>query len=106
MYSSCQEYRYPGIYNETQDCQNGWEFSTDVYGETIISEWDLVCTDNPAAELGQSILQIGGMVGAFLFGMLADHYGRRPALFFSCYLVQHLWPDYEFFARVHLFSSA
>lgn len=38
VYSSCREYVQPGIYNDTQDCQNGWEFSTDVYGETIISE--------------------------------------------------------------------
>ncbi|XP_071845573.1 solute carrier family 22 member 21-like [Apostichopus japonicus] len=80
VYSSCREYVQPGIYNDTQDCQNGWEFSTDVYGETIISEWDLVCTNNPAAELGQSILHVGGMVGAFAFGMLADRFGRRPSI--------------------------
>lgn len=66
-------------------------------------QWDLVCTDNPAAELGQSILQIGGMVGAFLFGMLADHYGRRPALFSAvilyniCGLTTSFSPGFTFF---------
>lgn len=38
VYSRCQEYIDPENSNLTQDCQNGWEFLHDVYGETIISE--------------------------------------------------------------------
>lgn len=38
VYSQCLEYSNPDIRNSTRECQNGWEYETDVYGETIISE--------------------------------------------------------------------
>ncbi|KAJ8029764.1 Solute carrier family 22 member 2 [Holothuria leucospilota] len=84
VFSQCQEYIDPGNSNATQDCQNGWTYSQEYYGETIITEWDLVCNNYPAAaETSQSIQQVGGMMGAIAFGILADQYGRRPSFLLS-----------------------
>lgn len=79
VFSQCQEYTDPGNSNATQDCQNGWTYSQEFYGETIITEWDLVCAQSAAAETSQSVQQVGGVIGCILFGMLADRYGRRPS---------------------------
>ncbi|XP_071845433.1 solute carrier family 22 member 21-like isoform X1 [Apostichopus japonicus] len=85
-YSKCEEFVDPGSPNTTQKCQAGWDYDHDVYGETIISEWDLVCDQNAAAELSQSVLQVGGLIGAFVFGLSADHYGRRPSFLVAIFL--------------------
>ncbi|KAJ8029765.1 Solute carrier family 22 member 2 [Holothuria leucospilota] len=85
VFSQCEEYIDPGNSNATQDCQSGWTYSQEYYGETIITEvWDLVCNHYPAAaETSQSIQQVGGMIGAIAFGFLADQYGRRPSFLLS-----------------------
>lgn len=39
LYSQCEEYVNPASEsNETEDCQNGWEYDDTFYGETIITE--------------------------------------------------------------------
>nr|XP_046230037.1 solute carrier family 22 member 6-A [Scatophagus argus] len=58
-------------------CQGGWEYSTEIFQSTIVTEWDLVCDNANMNNLGSSIYMFGLLVGAVVFGSLADKYGRR-----------------------------
>lgn len=44
-------------------------------------EW--VCDDATLPSIAQSIFFCGAIVGGLLFGRIADHYGRVPALVIS-----------------------
>ncbi|XP_016362737.1 organic cation transporter protein-like isoform X1 [Sinocyclocheilus anshuiensis] len=58
-------------------CTGGWEFSKEVFLSTVVTEWDLVCENATLNNIGSSIYMFGLLVGAVLFGALADKYGRR-----------------------------
>ncbi|XP_036831578.1 solute carrier family 22 member 6-A isoform X1 [Oncorhynchus mykiss] len=61
----------------TEGCQGGWEFSKETFHSTVATEWDLVCDHANLNNVGSSIYMFGLLVGAVLFGFLADKYGRR-----------------------------
>ncbi|XP_008283849.1 organic cation transporter protein [Stegastes partitus] len=61
----------------TVSCQGGWEYSTETFQNTIVTEWDLVCENASLNNMGSSIYMFGLLVGAVVFGSLADKYGRR-----------------------------
>ncbi|CAJ1077649.1 solute carrier family 22 member 6-B [Xyrichtys novacula] len=58
-------------------CEGGWEYSTEIYQSTIVTEWDLVCDDAKLNSLGSSFYMFGLLIGAVVYGHLADKYGRR-----------------------------
>ncbi|XP_070782168.1 solute carrier family 22 member 6 [Enoplosus armatus] len=61
----------------TGSCQGGWEYSTETFQSTIVTEWDLVCDSASLNNMGSSFYMFGLLVGAVVFGSLADKYGRR-----------------------------
>uniref|UniRef100_A0A667ZTH6 Si:dkey-119m7.4 n=1 Tax=Myripristis murdjan TaxID=586833 RepID=A0A667ZTH6_9TELE len=61
-------------------CQGGWEYSKEVFHSTIVTEWDLVCDSANLNNIGSSIYMFGLLVGAVMFGSLADKYGRRSII--------------------------
>uniref|UniRef100_A0A667ZEM3 Si:dkey-119m7.4 n=1 Tax=Myripristis murdjan TaxID=586833 RepID=A0A667ZEM3_9TELE len=64
----------------TGSCQGGWEYSKEVFHSTIVTEWDLVCDSANLNNIGSSIYMFGLLVGAVMFGSLADKYGRRSII--------------------------
>lgn len=68
---------FPGDGNPTISCPEGWEYSTETFQNTIVTEWDLVCENASLNNMGASIYMFGLLVGAVVFGHLADKYGRR-----------------------------
>ncbi|XP_035474392.1 organic cation transporter protein [Scophthalmus maximus] len=58
-------------------CQGGWEYSTNTFESTIVTEWDLVCDSASLNNMGSSIYMFGLLIGALMFGSLSDKYGRR-----------------------------
>uniref|UniRef100_A0A4W3IUK6 Solute carrier family 22 member 5-like n=1 Tax=Callorhinchus milii TaxID=7868 RepID=A0A4W3IUK6_CALMI len=77
--------RLPDSLNGTtgEPCVDGWEYSTDRYISTIVTQWDLVCDSNWKGPLCTSMFFIGVLCGSFLSGQLSDRYGRKNILFAS-----------------------
>ncbi|XP_034253726.1 organic cation transporter protein-like [Thrips palmi] len=57
-----------------------WQYNRTVFVETIVSEWDLVCSRQQLANVAQLVLMFGVLVGNVLFGAAADRWGRRLPL--------------------------
>ncbi|CAB1342850.1 unnamed protein product [Coregonus sp. 'balchen'] len=63
--------------HDTGGCRGRWEFSKETFQSTVATEWDLVCENANLNNIGSSIYMFGLLVGAVLFGSLADKFGRR-----------------------------
>ncbi|XP_063341282.1 solute carrier family 22 member 6 [Pelmatolapia mariae] len=72
---------------DLQGCIDGWTYNMTDRSSTIISDWHLVCDLHSLKQMGQTIYMGGVLVGAVLFGTLADKYGRRILLLMSYLLM-------------------
>lgn len=72
-----------GLDDHLQGCTDGWSYNMTAMSSTIISDWHLVCDLRPLKEMGQTVYMGGVLVGALVFGGLADRYGRRILLIIS-----------------------
>ncbi|KAG5276577.1 hypothetical protein AALO_G00107280 [Alosa alosa] len=66
--------------SNSSGCQGGWEYGKEIFHSTVVTEWDLVCENASLNNIGSSIYMSGLLVGAVLFGALADKYGRRTII--------------------------
>ncbi|XP_067899886.1 organic cation/carnitine transporter 2-like isoform X3 [Heterodontus francisci] len=90
QYSKCRRYRVDVIMNlsetfpdpdsfnmsdvEQEPCLDGWEYSKDQYISTIVSEWDLVCSNDWKGLFSMSVFFMGVLVGSFTSGQLSDRF--------------------------------
>ncbi|XP_016071840.1 PREDICTED: solute carrier family 22 member 6 isoform X2 [Miniopterus natalensis] len=67
----------------TEPCPDGWIYDNSTFPSTIVSEWDLVCSHRALRQLAQSLYMVGVLLGAMVFGYLADRLGRRKVLIWN-----------------------
>ncbi|XP_072932783.1 organic cation transporter protein-like isoform X2 [Epargyreus clarus] len=57
-----------------------WDFDRSEVGETIISEWDLVCDRAGLTNLAEVVFLVGVGVGGVVGGWVSDKFGRKRIL--------------------------
>ncbi|KAM6954820.1 organic cation/carnitine transporter 2-like isoform 1-T1 [Lycodopsis pacificus] len=64
-----------------EGCKDGWTYSTEHYQSTVVSEFNLVCSDQWKQPLSSLVYFLGGLSGCFVSGQISDRFGRKPVLF-------------------------
>lgn len=64
-------------------CEDGWVYEE--YRTSIISQYNLVCTDAWKLDLTQASLNLGFLIGALTLGYAADRYGRKVTYLISSF---------------------
>lgn len=54
-----------------EDCAQ-YEYFSNVFNKTLISDFDLVCEDAWLASFTQTVLMFGVLLGVFIFGWISD----------------------------------
>lgn len=93
-------------------CDAGWAYDRSMFTRTIIQEHDLVCGKQQYIQIPQSAYYAGYLVGSFVFGALADRFGRYITLFVILVLViffgflQLAFHSYWAFTIIRFFQGA
>lgn len=64
----------------TVPCSQGWEYDHSEFSSTIATEWDLVCEQRGLNKITSTCFFVGVLLGAVVYGHLADRFGRRQLL--------------------------
>lgn len=62
--------------------ENYYHYDQEI-GISIVPEWNLVCENTVLRTEAQSSLALGKLIGAFVFGIIADKYGRKASFIIS-----------------------
>lgn len=65
--------------NELVPCTS-WEFDMSLIGNTILSEWNLVCDRLYLGSVVESCFLAGAGLGSVTSGWISDQYGRKHTL--------------------------
>ncbi|KAM3958932.1 organic cation transporter protein [Aphomia sociella] len=67
------------VTNEYRSC-DAWDFNKSEVGETIISEWNLVCDRAYLTSLAEVVFLVGVGIGGVVGGWISDRFGRKRIL--------------------------
>ncbi|XP_055334490.1 organic cation transporter protein-like [Paramacrobiotus metropolitanus] len=70
----------------TEACSE-YRYNRSIYQETIVSEWNLVCSRRYMMIWSYTIFVVGGVIGPLFWGYLADRIGRKKG-FYLCAVFQ------------------
>lgn len=69
-----QGFQYEFIGNKSVESCSGYVFDHSQVEQSIVTEWDLVCEKEWLAKITQPTFMLGVLIGALLFGDVADRY--------------------------------
>lgn len=64
-------------------CADGFHYDLTNLDSSVVTDWDLVCDHEWFAKLVQPTFMLGVLIGAVLFGDIADRVGRRPIMWIT-----------------------
>ncbi|XP_026231689.1 solute carrier family 22 member 4-like isoform X4 [Anabas testudineus] len=64
-----------------EDCKDGWTYSTEYYESTVVTEFNLVCSEEWKKPLSSLAYFLGALCGSFISGQISDRFGRKPVVF-------------------------
>lgn len=67
---------------EIKACSS-WQFNTTEFGDTITSEWNLVCDRKELKNFAEMMFLMGVAFGGFFSGLVSDRFGRKKTLMAS-----------------------
>ncbi|XP_029029781.1 solute carrier family 22 member 4 isoform X2 [Betta splendens] len=97
---------------EQEGCVDGWTYSTEFYQSNIVTEWDLVCSNQWKVPFASSSLFVGYLIGSLISGQLSDRFGRKKIVFISlgaqcvAVLLQSFSHSWTMFCVLYLFVGA
>lgn len=69
-----QDFQYEFSGNKSLESCSGYVFDHSQVEQSIVTEWDLVCEKEWLGKLTQPTFMLGVLIGALLFGDIADRY--------------------------------
>ncbi|XP_053651729.1 organic cation transporter protein [Cherax quadricarinatus] len=97
--------------NSTSSCSQ-WVYDTSLFSATTVTQFDLTCEKAWLRLLGGSMYMTGMLVGAIVFGDLADRFGRKKGILTSVLVfvaggvLSAVSPNYYMFLLMQLFTGA
>uniref|UniRef100_H3D9T6 Solute carrier family 22 member 5 n=1 Tax=Tetraodon nigroviridis TaxID=99883 RepID=H3D9T6_TETNG len=97
---------------EQEGCLDGWNYSKEIYQSNIVTEWDLVCSDQWKVPFASSTLFVGYLFGSLISGQFSDRFGRKKVVFISlaaqcvAVLLQSFSHSWRMFCIMFLFVGA
>nr|CAB3266150.1 organic cation transporter protein-like [Phallusia mammillata] len=85
-------------------CDQGYWYDRSIFTETVITEFNLVCQRSYLIPLSTSMYYVGMLVGSFLFGNVADRYGRKPTFIVTTILAIGCYFGTTFSISVEMYS--
>ncbi|XP_073531958.1 solute carrier family 22 member 16 [Phyllobates terribilis] len=88
----CNRYKREGTFTPTYtydgnktlySCSDGYQYDHRNLESSIVTDWDLVCDHEWLAKLAQPTFMVGVLIGAVVFGDIADRVGRRPIMWLT-----------------------
>ncbi|KAK7074009.1 hypothetical protein SK128_011647, partial [Halocaridina rubra] len=97
-YSQCSRYlvkNFSGIVSPDPSwpivpCSHGWLFNTTQIFSSIVIDYNLVCDKAIYPTIGLSALNVGGIIGVYIFGSISDRFGRRVS-FLVCLAIEQIF---------------
>lgn len=71
----------------------------------LLFQWDLVCDNVPFSRLPQTMFIVGQGIGALVFSILSDKFGRRPFLLLSHSVTAGVGVALAFSPNIQAFTS-
>ena len=56
------------------ECQHGWSYDTEEFVNTLVTDLDLVCTNQWWPSTSTALFYVGSLIGNILFGQIADRF--------------------------------
>ncbi|XP_027603661.1 uncharacterized protein LOC114002094 isoform X2 [Pipra filicauda] len=75
-------YEYKGN-KSVFSCSDGFLYDDTKWKSTVVTQWDLVCDREWLAKLIQPTFMLGVLIGAVIFGDIADRLGRQRVIWFT-----------------------
>lgn len=94
------DFQYDFTGNKSVESCIGYVFDHSQVEQSIVTEWDLVCEKEWLAKLSQPTFMLGVLIGALVFGDIADRYGidleanHSSLMHYSTSLSLPLWSLY------------